>query len=216
MAIPLVLLAIPSVALAWFIGWPPEGGAIHTFLEPVFAGHEETAEGDEVASLYQVAGQTDVAAQAESEGEEGHGAGATEEEHHVSNDVIIAFAVASTIAALAGIGLAYATYLRRAIPAPEERAGAVYRFLRDKWRFDELYNDMIVQPLSALAMALWQVVDVGIIDAAVNGVAGGIGAASERLRRVQTGLVTNYALAIALGMVILVGVYLGLSSTLFK
>jgi hypothetical protein len=33
---------------------------------------------------------------------------------------------------------------------------------------------------------------------------------------VQTGLVTNYALAIALGMVVLVGIYLGLSSTLFR
>ena len=37
MAIPLVLLAIPSVALGWLIGWPPEAGSIHTFLEPVFA-----------------------------------------------------------------------------------------------------------------------------------------------------------------------------------
>ena len=52
--------------------------------------------------------------------------------------------------------------------------------------------------------------------AAVNGVGIGIGAVSQRLRHVQTGLVTNYALAIALGMVVLVGIYLGLSSTLFR
>ena len=57
-------------------------------------------------------------------------------------------------------------------------------------------------------MVLWQVVDVGIIDATVNGVATGIGAISQRLRHVQTGLVANYALAIALGMVVIVGVYL--------
>ena len=50
----------------------------------------------------------------------------------------------------------------------------------------------------------------------VNGVANGIGAISQRLRLVQTGLVTNYALAIALGMVVLVGIYLGLASTLFR
>ena len=38
MAIPLVLLAIPSVVIGWLIGWPPEGGSIHTFLEPIFQG----------------------------------------------------------------------------------------------------------------------------------------------------------------------------------
>ena len=47
-------------------------------------------------------------------------------------------------------------------------------------------------------------------------VAGGIGAVRQSLRLVQTVLVTNYALAIALGMVVLVGIYLGLSSTLFR
>lgn len=212
MAIPLVLLAIPSVALAWFIGWPPEAGAIHQFLDPVFAGPVDSAEGDIEAPAYTVEGESATGAAGEAATEE-H---AAEEEHHVSNETLISFAIVSTIAAVAGIGLAYATYLRRSIPAPEVSAGALYRFLRDKWRFDELYNNVLVQPLSGLASFLWRVVDVGIIDAAVNGVAGGIGAASQRLRRVQTGLVTNYALAIALGMVVLVGIYLGLSSTLFK
>ena len=70
--------------------------------------------------------------------------------------------------------------------------------------------------MSNLATLLWQVVDVGIIDATVNGVAAGIGAVSQRLRHVQTGLVANYALAIALGMVVMVGVYLGLFSNLFR
>ena len=42
------------------------------------------------------------------------------------------------------------------------------------------------------------------------------GTEDQRLRLVQTGLVTNYALAIALGMVLLVGIYLGLASTLFR
>jgi len=43
MTIPLVLLAIPSAALGALVGWPPEGGWIHTFLEPVFydVEHEE-------------------------------------------------------------------------------------------------------------------------------------------------------------------------------
>ena len=75
---------------------------------------------------------------------------------------------------------------------------------------------MIVKPLYAFSVFLWKVVDVNIIDAAVNGVAIGIGAISQRLRHVQTGLVANYAFAIALGMVLLVGVYLAGFSNLFR
>jgi NADH-quinone oxidoreductase subunit L len=210
MTLPLVLLAIPSAILGLWIGLPPEAGRIHAFLEPVFhAEAGDTAEGDEVASLYVTAGAPVALAQAEDE----H---AAEEEHHVSQETIIGFGVISTVIALAGIGLAWLIYVRQAIPAPEERASALYRFLRDKWRWDELYNDMIVRPLQNFAYGLWQVVDVRIIDGAVNGVAAGIGAVSQRLRHVQTGLVTNYALSIALGMVVLIAVYLALTSTLFR
>ncbi|MBA2597649.1 MAG: NADH-quinone oxidoreductase subunit L [Chloroflexia bacterium] len=205
MAAPLVLLAIPSVALGWLIGWPPEGGSIHTFLEPVFHDAAEgTAEGDEVASLYVMQEETVPAGEGEPE------------EEHVSQGTVLAFAVASTAAALGGIGLAYLTFSRRTVPALDAWSFPVYHFLRDKWRWDELYNGAIVRPLGNLANGLWRVVDTRIIDGAVNGVAGGIGAVSQRLRHVQTGLVSNYALAIALGMVLLVGIYLGLSSTLFR
>jgi NADH-quinone oxidoreductase subunit L len=36
MTVPLVLLAIPSLGLGLLAGWPPEGGWIHRWLEPVF------------------------------------------------------------------------------------------------------------------------------------------------------------------------------------
>jgi NADH-quinone oxidoreductase subunit L len=75
---------------------------------------------------------------------------------------------------------------------------------------------MFVQPFSRLAAFLWKVVDIGIIDATVNGIAYGFTGLSQRLRHVQTGLVANYALTIALGMVIMVGVYLAAFSNLFR
>ena len=70
--------------------------------------------------------------------------------------------------------------------------------------------------MKTLASFAWRVIDEGIIDATVYGVATGIGAISQRLRHVQTGLVANYALAIALGMVVLVGIYLAGFSNLFR
>ncbi len=215
MTIPLVLLAIPSIFLGVLIGWPPEDGRLHEFLNPVFYG--EAAEGDhalsvdnaEVASLYTVA-----SAQDEGAVEETHSSGP----HHASTETIITFGVISTVVALAGILVAYLTYVTGTINAAAlaERYRGLYLFLFEKWRWDELYNRIIVQPLMSFSNFLWRVVDVGIIDGIVNGVAGGIGAISQRLRHVQTGLVANYALAIALGMVIIVGVYLGLFSDLFR
>ena len=144
-----------------------------------------------------------------------------EEEHHVSTRTTVIFGIISTAAAGAGILFAVSRY--RGVRTPEEiverdRAlyGPAYAFLRDKWRFDELYDAIVVRPAADLATFCWRVVDVGIIDAAVNGVATGIGAVSQRLRHVQTGLVANYALAIALGMVVMVGVYLAAFSNLFR
>ena len=59
-------------------------------------------------------------------------------------------------------------------------------------------------------------VEFQLFDAPVNGVAYGLSGLSQRLRHVQTGLVANYALAIALGMVIMVGIYLAAFSNLFR
>jgi NADH-quinone oxidoreductase subunit L len=205
MSLPLVLLAIPSAILGLWIGVPPEGGKIHTFLDPVFAHPFERAEGDAAAATYVVPEEEPAAAEEAAGGE-----------HHVSQETIIAFGIISTVVAAAGIFTSWLTYGKHTLPLPEVQSPALFAFLRDKWRWDELYNTMIVGPLQRFATWLWQVVDVRIIDGAVNGVANGIGAISQRLRLVQTGLVTNYALAIALGMVVLVGIYLGLASTLFR
>ncbi len=219
MAVPLILLAIPSAVIG-FVGFPPEDGPLHHFLEPVFAEEaavEASPDAAEVASLVLVqeeaadeAGETVTGA-----GEEEH---AAEEEHHVSNATKLTFAIISTVVAVAGVLVAYLTYVTGTISAVSigARFSGLYQFLYDKWRFDELYDAILVRPLTNLAYTLWRVVDVGIIDATVNGVATGIGAVSQRLRHVQTGLVANYALAIALGMVLIVGVYLGLFSSLFR
>ncbi len=120
--------------------------------------------------------------------------------------------------AVGGIALACGDLHQRPdrLRAVAQRYNGLYMFLLEKWRFDELYNRIFVQPLNRLSIVLWQVVDIGIIDATVNGVATGIGAISQRLRHVQTGLVANYALAIALGMVLLVGIYLTGFSNLFR
>lgn len=196
MTIPLILLAIPS-AIIGFIGFPPEDGWIHDFLAPNFSvdGAEEAM----LASLYAVEGAA---------------------EHHVSLATTLAFGAISTLVALAGLAVAYMAYMKRS-PAFDpntwaSRLGGLYTFISRKWMFDELYEGLIVHPLYMISVYLWRIVDAGIIDGAVNGVAGVVGFTSGRLRRVQTGFVANYALAIALGAVVIVGAYFVFASNLFS
>jgi NADH-quinone oxidoreductase subunit L len=213
MTIPLVLLAIPSLLIG-FVGFPPDEGRIHKFLGPVFGVEEEaevTAQPAETASLY-------VLQETSTSDEETVTEEAGAHEHHISNTTKWTFAIISTIVALSGILVAYLTYITGTISAVAmaRRFNGIYQFLYDKWRIDEFYDRTIVQPFKQFAMVCWRVIDVGIIDGAVNGVAGIVDGASARLRTVQTGLVANYALAIALGMVVIIGVYFAAFSDLLR
>jgi NADH-quinone oxidoreductase subunit L len=78
-----------------------------------------------------------------------------------------------------------------------------YRLSRDKFYFDELYAALVVWPLRILAAALaW--IDRWVVDGLVD-LAGRIPAALGTLMRpLQMGLVQFYALAMVLGMLILV------------
>ncbi|HEX5499076.1 MAG TPA: hypothetical protein VFX03_07615, partial [Thermomicrobiales bacterium] len=210
MTIPLILLAIPSLLIG-FVGVPPGNGPIEHFLAPVFEQHAVVASEPGVAPA--------VTAEQPAAATEGAAAAAAEPaEPAVATSTKLTMAIISTIVAVSGVVIAWLTYARGAISstAVAERYQPLYLFIRDKWRWDELYDAVIVTPFKHFANFLWRVVDEGIIDATVNGVAGGIGAVSQRLRHVQTGLVTNYALVIALGMVVIVGVWIGLFSNLFR
>ena len=79
----------------------------------------------------------------------------------------------------------------------------LYNALLHKWYFDEFYNTVFVNGGKAIAYAFWRF-DQRVVDGLVNGVAGLVSASSDRLRRVQTGFVQGYALAIGLGLLVLV------------
>jgi len=112
----------------------------------------------------------------------------------------------STIVALSGIGLATFFFLksRETARSVAEQFSGVYRLLSRKYYVDEIYDAGIVQPIRIISKdALWRGLDVRVIDGAVNGIATAARGTGGGLRRLQTGLVRNYALGIALGTVLL-------------
>ena len=109
-----------------------------------------------------------------------------------------------------GIGLAYAMYV--AIPGlPARMAAAVpglYRFVLNKWYFDELYDAVFVRPFARLARLLWQVGDAQIIDGVPNGIAALTTVGSAQVVRIQTGSIAVYAFTMLIGLVGLVSIFL--------
>jgi NADH-quinone oxidoreductase subunit L len=111
----------------------------------------------------------------------------------------------ATLAVAAGFFAAYWLYIRRWGLAERltRQARWLYDILFNAYYVDEAYYEVIVNPLRALAAVLADAVEVRAIDGVVNGLARVTGLAGEGLRRLQTGLVRNYALAMLAGVVAL-------------
>ena len=126
--------------------------------------------------------------------------------HHVPQLI----SLLPTIMGVLGIALAYLLYMF-APGLPPRMAAAVpglYRFVLNKWYFDELYDAVFVRPIQALARTLWQVGDATIIDGIPNGIAALTVDGSNRAMRLQTGSIAVYAFTMLIGLVGLISVFL--------
>jgi NADH-quinone oxidoreductase subunit L len=133
----------------------------------------------------------------------------TAEHNHVlhhAHDVPAWVPLAPTVVGLAGIALAYLLYMfAPGIPGQlAARFPAVYRFLLNKWYFDELYDAIFVRPAQYLARAFWKTGDARLIDGVPNGAADLAVQAARGAVRIQTGRVANYAFAMIIGLVLFV------------
>ncbi|MFN2589490.1 MAG: NADH-quinone oxidoreductase subunit L [Actinomycetota bacterium] len=106
---------------------------------------------------------------------------------------------------LAGIGLAYGIYLSGRIDwiALRARLGRTKTTLQRGFFVNDFYSGAIVAPAKAFSAFAAYVVDARVVDGAVNGLGRLFRRAASAGRRVQTGLVRNYALGVLLGAVAL-------------
>jgi NADH-quinone oxidoreductase subunit L len=105
---------------------------------------------------------------------------------------------------LAALGLLLAWYLyykRPDLPARMAKAaGGIYTLVLDKYKIDELYGAVIIQPLIALSTnVFWKGIDQGLIDRAVDEGAEGALETSDAMRHMQSGNIRSYAGWVAVG-----------------
>jgi len=128
-----------------------------------------------------------------------------EQAHHVPGWV----GALPLLVALAGIALAWCCYI--ICPAIPNTLASIfpwtYRFLLNKWYFDELYDILFVTPAKKLGHYLWKFWDEKIIDGlGPNGAALVTYLSAGRVSRVQTGFVYHYAFAMMIGFMLIVAV----------
>jgi NADH-quinone oxidoreductase subunit L len=116
-----------------------------------------------------------------------------------------------TIMMIGGFAVAYYFYV--VAPGTAERwaktAPGLYRFLLNKWYFDELYDFLFVRPAFWLGRFFWKGGDQNTIDRfGPDGVAARVIDVTNRVVRLQTGYLYHYALAMLVGIAALISYYL--------
>ncbi len=115
----------------------------------------------------------------------------------------------AVFSALLGLVVAYWMYLKQpGKPASlAKSAGPIYTTLLHKYYVDELYAAVIVAPLMWISRnVLWKVVDVEIVDGAVNGLAHGASAVGDASRHTQSGNTRSYAVWVVVGAILVIAV----------
>jgi len=222
MTVPLMALAAGAV-VAGFVGVPAAlggGNAIEHFLEPSFTA---TAAAHSVVIEEGGSAGTEAGGEGEAEGT------------HLTRSAELGLMLLSVVLAVGGIALARRNYVTRPQAAEDlaRRFPVAHRVLLQKYYVDELYGATFVRGTLEGARGLWgfdrRVVDGAVdgsgwltrvsawisgmldkyvVDGLVNLVGWMTGESSYVLRRVQTGLIQNYALVMLIGVFAFLTLYL--------
>ena len=174
--VPLILLAIPSVLIGFFTIEPMLFGAF--FKDAIYVDHE-------------------VHKAMEALREEFHGP---------LQLALHGLSAAPFWLALAGVASAYYLYMvNPALPtAIKARVQPIYTLLDNKYYMDWFNENVLARGARALGNGLWKVGDQGLIDGVlVNGTWKWVARLSALARQAQTGYLYHYALAMILGVFVL-------------
>ena len=185
MTVPLLLLSIPSIGIGMALGLPFGNSTLKHWLEPIFIESEEHLYGEPHA--FELFG--------------------------LDGGLILASVAVASIGLVVGMAL-FGLFNRRGqqkrvdgIVASNGATRFLYRASLNKWWFDELNDLLFIRIGGRVAAFLWWF-DRTIVDGTVNGVGSVTRSAGGGLRQIQTGRVQNYALGIAIGLLVMAGSFL--------
>jgi NADH-quinone oxidoreductase subunit L len=122
---------------------------------------------------------------------------------HAMHEVPLWVKLSASIVMLIGLAGAWYSYIRNPeFPAKVvDQIDVLYRFVYNKWYFDELYNFLFVRPAFWLGDKFWKLGDIGFIDRfGPNGAAWTVQQGTRFAQKVQSGYLYSYALVMLLGL----------------
>ena len=175
--VPLVLLAIPSVIISWFIA------------SPIISG-------EYFGDAIKVASNHDVLAPLVADYQDPIGLGL---HAFVTGPFWLAFAGVATAFFFTIVKPDWREALNN-------KLGPLGSVLRNHYYFDKIYIDYISAGSVGLGTKFWRWVDAGIIDGwIVNGSAKTVAAISGQVRKIQSGYLYHYVLVMVIGLLAFLG-----------
>jgi NADH-quinone oxidoreductase subunit L len=174
--VPLILLAIPSVVIGFFTIQPMLFGEF--FKDAIFVNAEKHEAMAVLANAF----------------------------HGPVQMALHALMTLPFALALAGVVTSYYMYMvNPALPAAiKARAQPIYSLLENKYFMDWINENILARGARALGTGLWKIGDEKIIDGGlVNGSWKLVALVSGVVRRVQSGFLYHYALAMIMGVLVL-------------
>jgi len=182
--LPLVLLAIPSLAIGFFAIEPMLYGEY--FKGVIFVDNEAHPAMEHLAEHFH------------------------EHFHNAVGMAVHSFTSPPFILALSGVVLSWFFYMKRPdIPAAiQRRFSAINTLFENKYYFDKFNDVVIAGGARLLGNVFWRGGDVGIIDGLIiNGATKTVGLISNITRLFQTGYVYHYAFTMIFGLLVLLALW---------
>ena len=85
----------------------------------------------------------------------------------------------------------------------------IYKFLLNKWYFDELYDLIFVKPAKAIGSFLWKSGDIKTIDRfGPDGISKIVKIISKKATKFQSGYIYDYAFVMLIGLSLLLTIFI--------
>ncbi|HET8674521.1 MAG TPA: proton-conducting transporter membrane subunit, partial [Blastocatellia bacterium] len=120
---------------------------------------------------------------------------------HGSHSTELILTIISAIIAIAGIAVGWVWFNRKPLWEPP-------RLLEEKYYVDEAYDAAIVNPVKVgSTRLLWKIIDVRIIDGAVNAAGRAASRLGNAMRYLQSGFARSYVAVVVLGALLIIAYF---------
>ncbi len=126
--------------------------------------------------------------------------------HHLEDGTAIGIMIGTTVITLSLIFWAYSVYAKTNYPISKEQQFKGWaEWSSNKLYIDELYNALFVKPTEFISARLLMIVEKNLLYDSILKLTSGIQIGGNQVRKIQTGMLSNYLYFMILGVILFVG-----------